>query len=211
MQDINKALYEYCEAHSSPPLAILNEIERATHLHTLSPRMLSGHIQGLFLSMISMMKAPRKILEIGTFTGYSAICLARGLAKDGILYTLEYDPENAAMAEALISKSEFADHIRLMAGDAKTIIPELEDGFDLVFIDADKEGYAKYFDLVVPKCNSGAFILADNVLWSGKVTEPDMDKKTAIIDGFNKKVHEDPRVETVVLPLRDGISLMRVL
>ncbi len=211
MQDLSKKIYEYCEAHSSGPLPVLEEIERATHLHTLSPRMLSGHLQGSFLSLISMMCSPVSILEIGTFTGYSAVCLARGLRPGGKLCTMEYDPEHAAMARRFIEKSGFGDRIQLMEGDARKLIPQVESTFDLVFIDADKESYGTYFDLVIDKCRSGSIIIADNVLWSGKVVDEPKDKKTEIIDRFNKKIHADARVETVILPVRDGLSLIRVL
>lgn len=210
MQDIIQKIYAYCEDHSSGPLPVLDDIERATHLHTLSPRMLSGHLQGLFLSMISMMCSPLRILEIGTFTGYSAICLARGLKPGGMLYTLEYDPENAELSRRFIAKSEYADRITLLEGEAAMLIPRIDAEWDLVFIDADKESYATYFDMVLSRCRPGAFILADNVLWSGKVIENTKDRKTEIIDLFNKKIHADPRVETVMLPIRDGISIMRV-
>jgi len=209
MQDLLSAINLYCEEHSTLPDPILPEIERATNLRTLSPRMLSGHIQGGFLSMISILKQPEFILEIGTFTGYSAICLAKGLSPNGKLITLEYDEENAQIASEFFSKSIWKDKIELLTGDAKKIIPTITILFDLVFIDADKEGYSEYFDLVIDKCKPGAVIIADNVLWSGKVLDKNMDTKTTLIDEFNKKITSDVRVENVILPIRDGINLIR--
>ncbi len=210
MQDKTTELHDYCEQHSFLPDKLLKDIERYTHLHTLAPRMLSGHLQGAFLTMITKMVEPKVILEIGTFTGYSGLCMAHGLANDGKLITIEYDKENAAIAQEFFDKSSLGDKIQLITGDAKTIIPTLDETLDLVFIDADKEGYSTYFDLVIEKCRTGAMIIADNVLWSGKVMDKDMDKKTAIIDAFNKKIASDDRVEVVMVPLRDGLYMMRV-
>lgn len=209
MQDILSDINEYCQNHSTNFDPLLLDIERATFLRTLAPRMLSGQLQGSLLSMISKIKQPKNILEIGTFTGYSAICLAHGLAPKGTLITIEYDAENALIASEFISSSVFADSIQLMVGDAKSIIPKLDIIFDLVFIDADKEAYSHYFDLVIDKCSPGALILADNVLWSGKILDETKDKKTSHIDEFNKKIHHDTRVENVILPVRDGINVIR--
>lgn len=209
MQDLNKAIHEYCEKYSFPADPLLEEIERATHLETLAPRMLSGQLQGAFLTLISKIMSPKTILEIGTFTGYSAICLANGLKPDGKLITIEYNPENALIAQRFFDQSPMKDSIIMHVGDAKIIIPTLENEFDLVFIDADKDGYAQYFDLVMNKCHSGSVILVDNVLWSGKVLDKNPDKKTAIIHEFNQKVADDPRVESIILPLRDGIQIIR--
>jgi predicted O-methyltransferase YrrM len=209
MQDILGLLYDYSTNHSRQPAQILDDIERATHLRTLAPRMLSGQLQGTFLSLISKIKAPQNILEIGTFTGYSAICLAEGLTPTGRLYTIEFDDENAEIASEFINHSQYAKKITLLTGDAKSIIPNLNIEFDLVFIDADKEAYIQYYDLIIDKCRSEALILADNVLWSGKVIDEQMDKKTKLIDAFNKKIKDDARVENVILPIRDGINLIR--
>jgi predicted O-methyltransferase YrrM len=199
MQDIISDINEYCQNHSTIFDPVLLDIERATFLRTLAPRMLSGQLQGSLLTMISKIKQPKNILEIGTFTGYSAICLAHGLDPKGTLITIECDAENALIASEFISLSGFADSIHLMVGDAKSIIPKLDIIFDLVFIDADKEAYSQYFDL----------ILADNVLWSGKILDEKKDKKTSLIDEFNKKIHHDTRVENVILPIRDGINVIR--
>jgi caffeoyl-CoA O-methyltransferase len=211
MQDIRQDLYDYCEKHSTQPASLLQEIERATHLQTLAPRMLSGHLQGSFLCMISQMVRPKQILEIGTFTGYSALSLAQGLDPEGQLTTIEYNPEHAAIAAHFIDQSIYKNQIKLLVGDAKELITTIDTIFDLVFIDADKEAYGVYFDLVIDKCRSGAFIIVDNVLWSGKVLDENKDKKTLIIDQFNKKIEADHRVENLILPVRDGITLIRKL
>jgi len=209
MQDIVSNINEYCQEHSTVFDELLAEIERATNLRTLAPRMLSGPLQGSLLTIISKIKQPNDILEIGTFTGYSAICLSQGLTPTGKLITIEYDPENAIIASEFIRKSGLNDSIQLIVGDAKNIIPELDQVFDLVFIDADKEAYSLYFDLVIDKCRPGALILADNVLWSGKILNENKDKKTELIDKFNKMILHDERVENVILPIRDGINLIR--
>lgn len=209
MQDILIELNHYCEQNSTSHDEILQKIERTTHLQTLSPRMLSGHLQGLILTMISKMISPRIVLEIGTFTGYSAICLAKGLQEGGKLITIEYDAESAHLAKTMIDDTIYKDQIDLKVGDAKVIIPTLDDVFDLVFIDADKDAYGLYYDLVIEKCRSGSIILADNVLWSGKVLNHNPDKKTASLIAFNKKIAQDHRVENVILPIRDGINLIR--
>jgi len=211
MQDILSDLNDYCEKHTTQPELILREIERATHLQTLAPRMLSGHLQGSFLSMISKMVRPKQILEIGTFTGYSAVALAQGLDPDGQLTTIEYNPEHAAIAAHFIDQSIYRNKIKLLVGDAKELISSIDTIFDLVFIDADKEAYGIYFDLVIDKCREGAFIIVDNVLWSGKVLDENKDKKTLTIDQFNKKIQADDRVENLILPIRDGITLIRKL
>ena len=208
MQDLIEGIYRYAEENSHPPDPLLLEIERITHLKTLSPRMLSGHLQGNFLTALSKLKRPRYILEIGTFTGYSALCLAKGLAPGGKLITIEYDAEHAEIAGTFVAASQYADSITILLGDAKKIIPDLDVIFDLVFIDADKEGYQQYYDLIIDKCSSGALIIADNVLWSGKVLDQDKDKKTQVIHDFNLKVKHDPRVENVILPFRDGINVI---
>jgi predicted O-methyltransferase YrrM len=211
MQDILSKINQYCEDHSTIHDPILDEIERTTHLKTLSPRMLSGKLQGSVLSMISKIKSPKYILEIGSFTGFSAICLAQGLQDDGKLITIEYDPENASIASNFFTINSTSKNIELLIGDAKELIPTIELHFDLVFIDADKDAYMTYYNLIIDKCNPGAIILADNVLWSGKVLDENMDNKTKCLDDFNKMVAADPRVENVILPIRDGINVIRKL
>ncbi len=172
--------------------------------------MLSGRLQGQLLSLLSKIIAPRTILEIGTFTGYSAICLAQGLRPNGQLHTIELDDELEGIIQKYLRQANLQQQVKVLFGDARTIIPTLPDTFDLVFIDADKAGYAEYYDLVINKIPSGGVILADNVLWKGKVVaDAPHDKKTAVIDAFNKKILADERVENILLPLRDGIMMIR--
>lgn len=210
MEFISEALSSYCESNSEAESELLKELNRETHLKVLSPRMLSGHLQGRFLSLISKLKQPKHILEIGTYTGYSALCLAEGLQNDGALFTIDPNEETNVVAKKYFDKSKFATNIQLMQGDAKSIIPDLNINFDLVFIDADKRNYPNYFDLVIDKVNKGGLIIADNVLWSGKVldSETEMDTDTKIIHEFNKKVNSDSRVTVLLLPIRDGLTLM---
>jgi caffeoyl-CoA O-methyltransferase len=211
MDFISRDIENYCQRFSKPEEPLLNSLNRETNLKVMNPRMLSGHIQGSFLSMISCMLKPARILEIGTYTGYSAICLAQGLAENGKLITLDCNMEIESMARRYFKESGFENKIDFRTGDATKIIPSLSETFDLVFIDADKENYAVYYDLVFDKVKKGGFILADNVLWSGKVLqkESEMDEDTRALHDFNKKVCADERVENLVLPLRDGIMMCR--
>ena len=204
---IDPKIEEYAEAHTSPENAVLRALVRETHLKTLAPRMLSGHLQGRFLSMIAKLMQPRRILEIGTFTGYSALCLTEGVAEGGILYALEGNDELKYIIEKYIEASGFQDKIKLLIGNALEIIPTLDEVFDIVFIDAGKRDYPTYWDLVIDKTRSGGLIIADNILWSGKVIEEKKNLDTQILDGFNKKVLADTRVECVLLPLRDGLMM----
>jgi len=211
MEFIDPKLNDYVEAHSSGESDLLKRIQRETNLEVLQPRMLSGHLQGRMLSAISQMIRPDYILEIGTFTGYSALCLAEGLADNGRLITLEKNEELEARILAYFEQSNKHEKLKLLIGDALQIIPGLEDGLDLVFIDADKGNYLNYYKMVIEKMNSNGFILADNVLWSGKVIEKaeieDIDTKA--LQSFNKFVQADERVENVLLPVRDGVMLIR--
>ena len=202
------ALLEYCEIHTSPQSDILYQLERETHLKTLAPQMMSGHLQGRFLAMLSKIKQPKAILEIGTFTGYSALCLSEGLPKDGILHTIEVNAELEYLIRKYIDKTEMADKIQLHIGDAAEVIPSLDLSFDMAFIDAGKMDYAHHYELVVEKMNPGGIMLADNVLWSGKVAQKKYDKDTAGIRAFNEQIHQDDRVDNVLLPVRDGIMMM---
>ena len=206
-------LEQYILDHTSPEDPVLAELNRETWVRTVHPQMLAGHLQGKILEMISRMIRPSRILEIGTFTGYSSICLAKGLAENGQLITIEKDDEITAFARKYIPRSGMADSITLLGGDAKEIIPTLNDSFDLVFLDAEKDEYLDYYELVFPKVTAGGFILADNVLWGGKVIrEPDnVDHFTSGILAFNEHIRKDKRVEQVILPVRDGIMLMRKL
>ena len=209
MNFLPKIINDYAEAHTSPDSDLLIALERETHLKTLAPRMLSGHLQGRFLSLISHLMQPKRVLEIGTFTGYSALCLAEGLADDGILYALEANDELEYLIKQSVEKSPSPDKIKLLIGNALEIIPDLNETFDLVFIDAGKRDYPIYYDLVIDKVRSGGLIIADNILWSGKVVEDKKDVDTQIIDTFNKKIHADERVENILLPLRDGLMMAR--
>lgn len=200
-------LYDYCASMLSPVDPLLLEIERTTHLKTLSPRMLSGAVQGSFLTLLSHLTKPKFVLEIGTFTGYAAICLAKGLAPGGKLITIEYDKIHAEIAQTFIDKSGL--DIELIVGDAKEIIPQLTHPFDLVFIDADKSSNALYYDMVIDQCNLGGLIMVDNVLWNGKVVDKVLDRKAQDIHDFNLKISTDPRVENVILPIRDGLHVIR--
>ncbi len=199
----------YAESLTTPESPLLQRINRDTHAEVRMPRMLSGHLQGRFLAMISSMIRPTTILEIGTYTGYSALCLAEGLATNGQLITIDNNDELEARVKGYFAESTWRNQIDFRIGDARAVIPTLAGPFDLVWIDADKENYALYFDLVIDKVRPGGFLLADNVLWSGKVLESNPDKDTRAIQAFSQKVHQDPRVQTMLLPLRDGILLMR--
>ena len=204
-------LEKYIVAHTGEEDAVLQELSRETHLRVLRPRMLSGHLQGQMLTMFSQMVSPKRILEIGTFTGYSAICLAKGLPEDGKLHTIEINDELEAIAQKYFVKAGLEDKIVQHIGDARTIIPKLDETFDLVFIDADKREYCSYFDLVFDKVKSGGIIIADNILWNGKVVEPvdPADEQTIGILKFNQKIKNDPRVNQLILPFRDGLMLIR--
>jgi caffeoyl-CoA O-methyltransferase len=209
MDFLPKKIADYAEAHTEPESDLLQSLVRETHLKTLAPRMLSGHLQGRFLSLITKLMQPKRILEIGTFTGYAALCMAEGLAEDGILTTIEANDEMAFLIEKYVEKSNFSGKINPIFGNALEIIPTLTEEFDLVFIDAGKRDYPAYYDLVLPKVKSGGLIIADNILWSGKVVVDKKDVDTTIIDGFNKMVLADERVECLLLPIRDGLIMAR--
>lgn len=210
-------LDEYISGHSSPENAVLEAITRDTYVHVLNPHMLSGHVQGRVLSMISHMIRPKRILELGTFTGYSALCLAEGLAEGGKLVTIEHNDELEETIRRNLSRSPLGEKIELVIGDAKEILSDLtfgahnKENFELVFIDADKREYCAYLDLVYPLVPVGGFILADNTLWDGHIIDPayDKDKQTLGLRAFNEKLKEDDRFEQVILPLRDGLTIIR--
>lgn len=211
MEFLDPKLDEYAVNRTSPESALLHELNRQTHLKVLQPRMLSGHLQGRALAMFSKMIQPKNILEVGTYTGYSALCLAEGLVDGGELHTIDVNSELKSMIEEYVSKSEFQGQIHLHIGEAMEIIPSIQRQWDLVFIDADKENYSNYFDAVIDSIPSGGYIIADNVLWSGKVIEdvdPGDEETQAIID-YSAKVHADDRVENVLLPVRDGLMICR--
>jgi caffeoyl-CoA O-methyltransferase len=209
MDILNPALQAYAEQHTTPENRVLHHVNRDTQAKVLMPRMLSGHLQGRVLSMISYMIRPSLILEIGTYTGYSAICLAEGMERGGKVITLDINEELESMVRQNFQDAGMEDRVDYRVGNAMEIIPGLTEVFDLVFIDADKENYSHYFDLVFDKIRPGGFILADNVLWSGKVLDEKPDKDTRAIKAFNKKIQDDSRVENVLLPIRDGIMLIR--
>ena len=204
-------LEEYISVHSTPENEVLESIVRDTHIHILNPHMLSGHVQGRVLSMISHMIRPNRILELGTFTGYSALCLAEGLSEDGELVTIEHNDELEDTIRRNLAKSPLSSKIRLIIGDAKEYLSGEAGLFDLVFIDADKREYCAYLDLVYPLIPVGGFILADNTLWDGHIIDPayDKDKQTLGLRAFNDRLAADERFEKVILPLRDGLTLIR--
>jgi predicted O-methyltransferase YrrM len=211
MEFIDQKLDDYVCAHTENEPEVLNELNRKTHLTVLRSRMLSGHFQGRLLSMISHMVQPQRILEIGTYTGYSSICLAEGLTENGKLTTVDINEELEDITREYIQKANLENKIEYIIGDAMQIVPQLDEQFDLVFIDADKKNYCNYYHLVFDKVKPGGYILADNVLWSGKVVEDyeALDSETKIIMDYNKMVHEDPRVQEILLPIRDGLMLAR--
>ncbi|MCD4731017.1 MAG: class I SAM-dependent methyltransferase [Bacteroidales bacterium] len=209
----SKKMEKYILDHTKEEDSLLAELNRETYLKVIQPRMLSGHLQGKFLEMISCMINPKTILEIGTYTGYSAICLAKGLSVDGILHTIEINPEFNVFSEKYFERSGLKYKIQQHTGSALEIIPQMNEMFDLVFIDADKENYLNYYKMVFDKVKTGGFILADNALWDGKVLKNpnQQDKETKGIDQFNKYIQQDKRVENMLLPLRDGIMMIRKL
>lgn len=214
MEFIAPELLAYCENHTSQEDELLKHITRETHAKVMMPRMLSGHLQGKVLELLVKMHNPKVILEIGTYTGYSGICMARGLSKEGRLITLDINDEIAPMVKRFFEKSGLAAQIDYRLGNALDIIPTLSGNFDMVFIDADKANYINYYNLVIDRMNKGGIIMADNVLWSGKVLVEEgkkIDKDTKVLLEYNQMVQEDPRVENVLLPIRDGIMLARKL
>lgn len=207
---IDKQIEDYIAAHCSPEDAVLHELFRKTQLEMIYPRMISGHVQGKFLQMISQMMQPRRILEIGTFTGYGAISLARGLSADGKLITIEKNEELEDTILHFVEKSGYKDKIQVMFGDALNIIGKLDECFDIIYIDADKLHYTTYYQLVIDKLRPGGVILADNVLWGGKVLNPSSnDPDTQAIEAFNLMIKEDSRVEQLILSIRDGLMVIR--
>lgn len=201
----------YAETFTREEGEVLAALNRETWAKVLTPRMLSGHLQGQTLRMFSLMMRPKRILEVGTYTGYSAICLAEGLREGGKLFTIDINEELHEMVQRYVEQAGMSDRVEAIIGNAREIIPTLEGPFDLVFIDADKENYSTYFDLVIDRMTAGGFIIADNVLWSGKVLQPDseLDRETIALKDFARKLKDDPRVETVLLPIRDGLLVAR--
>lgn len=211
MEFIDQALDDYCCAHTTAESALLAKLNRDTHVNILQPRMLSGHFQGRLLSMLSKMIRPERILEIGTYTGYSALCMAEGLTETGKIITLDINAQLEDFVRGYISESNYAAQIDYRICNAMEEIPNMDEQFDLVFIDADKMNYIHYYNLVFDKVKPGGYIFSDNVLWSGKVvqTEGKIDKDTQLLKDFNELIHNDPRVENMLLPIRDGIMIAR--
>lgn len=213
MSFIKKDIQDYSANHTTEASSLLEKIDRETNLNVLRPRMLSGHVQGRILSMFSHMIRPKCILEIGTYTGYSALCMAEGLSKDGKLYTIDINEELEPIVQQYFEESDYTGRLEYLIGDAMQIIPTLDEAFDMVFIDADKVNYLNYYELVIDKMSAGGFIIADNILWSGKVvsTPKANDKDTKALIEFNQKIHEDSRVENVLMPVRDGLMILRAI
>ena len=209
MEFIADEIDSYSLNHTEAEAELLAELNRETWANVMTPRMLSGHLQGRVLSMFSKMINPKNIIEVGTYTGYSALCMAEGLKNEGILHTLDINEEYTSIAKRYFNRSKYSKNIKQHLGNALDIIPKLECNFQLAFIDADKENYSAYFDLIIDKMDLYGYIIADNVLWSGKVTKEKKDKETTALDLYNKKVLADTRVETVLLPIRDGLMLSR--
>lgn len=211
MQRIDNAIFQYCEDYSNAPDPVLYELERETHLKTLAPQMMSGALQGKLLQLLSQLKQPRLALEVGTFTGYAAICLARGLARGGMLHTLEVNPELEYLIRKYLKKAGLEGRVQLHIGDAMHLIPNLPAPFDLVFIDAGKQHYRDYYELIIDRVAPGGLILADNVLWSGKVAtvQREADPDTRKLHEFNTLLKTDERVDSLLLPIRDGLLLAR--
>jgi predicted O-methyltransferase YrrM len=209
---ISEEIEQYCTFHTQKEEELLSELEKGAREELKYPQMLSGHLQGLFLKQISWMMRPKKILEIGTFAGYSTLCLADGLAEEGVIITIDRNPEAAKLAKAFFSKSEKAAQIECIQADAHQWLKENpQKEVDLVFLDADKAGTLSYYEQLVPMIRKGGFLLVDNVLWNAKVTDPikESDKETITLDAFNKVITEDERMENLLLPFRDGIMIAR--
>jgi predicted O-methyltransferase YrrM len=209
MNLVSPEIEKYIDVHTSDESDVLQQLNRKTHTDILMPQMLSGKVQGQFLQFISQMLQPSRVLEIGTFTGYAAICLAKGLTENGKLITIDVNEELENIVQTHVEKAGLQNKIIQIIGDATQEINKLNETFDLVFIDADKQNYSLYFDLVIDKVRSGGFILADNVLWSGKIVDEKKDKDTQKLAEFNAKVQQDNRVENVIVSIRDGIMMMR--
>lgn len=213
MDFLPEKINEYVEKHSQPEPELLRKLNRETWQKQMQPRMLSGHLQGRVLSMFSKLIRPKNILEIGTYTGYSALCLAEGMQENGELHTIDINEELYDFQRKYFDESPFGKQIFQHLGNALEIIPKLEKTFDLVFIDADKNNYPNYLELIIPKLKKGSVILSDNVLWSGKIVEDVMedDQDTKALLHYNKMLNEHPKLETVILPIRDGLTISRVI
>tara|TARA_B100000508_G_C11449700_1_gene273328 strand:- start:310 stop:951 length:642 start_codon:yes stop_codon:yes gene_type:complete len=213
MEFLDEKLEAYVEKYTSPESKLLQDLNRETWAKVLIPRMLSGHLQGRVLSMLSHMIRPKRVLEIGTYTGYSALCFAEGLVEGGLIHTIDINEELEPMIQKFIGSSPYANNIQLHIGNALDIIPSLKEDWDIVFIDADKENYSNYYHLLIDQLKPNSYVIADNVLWSGKVIDPTdkQDEETTALVAYSKMVSEDARVENVLFPIRDGLQIARVL
>tara|TARA_B100001287_G_C22684736_1_gene532620 strand:+ start:134 stop:769 length:636 start_codon:yes stop_codon:yes gene_type:complete len=209
MDFLDKKIEAYSALHTSSESNLLNDLNRETYANVMNPRMLSGHLQGRILALISKMIRPKKIIEIGTYTGYSALCLAEGLEKNGEIHTIDINEEYTSIANKYFNKSKYKHNIKSFVGNGIDVIKDLNYNYQLAFIDADKSNYSNYYDALIDKIDKGGIIIADNVLWSGKIIKKSMDHDTLAIDNYNKKIINDPRVETLLLPIRDGIMVSR--
>ncbi len=209
MQFIEPALEKYAETFTDPEPEYLKELAEETRANVELPQMLSGHLQGRFLSMISKLLRPKLVIDIGTFTGYSAMCMAEGLADGGVVHTIDINERLAPMVDRFLRKAKLNDRVHQHLAPAAEVIPSIQGEVDLVFIDADKGNYSNYFDLVIDRVRSGGIIIADNVLWSGRVLEKEQDDETRALAAYTQKVNSDPRVENLLLPLRDGLLISR--
>ena len=209
MDFLPKEIADYALSYTQSESDLLTKLNRETWAKVMTPRMLSGHLQGRVLSMFSKMIAPENILEIGTYTGYSALCMAEGITKNGKLHTIDSNEEVCKFARRYFEQSKYNDNIIQHTGNALEIIPKLDTEFQLVFIDADKENYSNYFNLVFEKLSVGGYIIADNVLWSGKVLQENTDEETMALVSYNKNIHQDKRVENILMPIRDGLMICR--
>lgn len=210
---VHEDWFTYATEHSENIPEILIELEKETHQKVLQPRMMSGRLQGRFLSLLANLIQAHTIIEIGTYTGYATLCLAEGLTTNGEIHTIDCNEELVSIQERFFKKSKFSKNIKRHLGEALEVLPLIEGPYDLVFIDADKENYPAYFEAVLPKMRKGGLIISDNVMWSGKVlhnTNP-KDETTAVLKDYNKKIKENPRIQTILLPFRDGLTLSRVL
>lgn len=209
---ISADIQQYCDDHTQPESDVLKKLTRHTFANVLQPRMLSGHFQGRLLSMFSHMIKPKYVLEIGTYTGYSALCLAEGVQEGGRVITIDINPEHEDSIHQFIEEAGLKNKVQFIVGDAYNIIKTLPMKFDLIFIDADKPSYPKYYEQALEVLNDGGYIIADNVLWNGKVVDEKAlakDRDTQLLDKFNKQIHNDPRVEHILLPIRDGLMVVR--
>jgi predicted O-methyltransferase YrrM len=211
MNFLSEDIEQYVEEHTSQENSLLRKINRETHARVLMPRMLSGHLQGRILAMFSHMLRPSSILEIGTYTGYSAVCLCEGLAEGGTLTTIDINEELEDQVREYFEEAGLTSSINYLIGDARSLLETIEIEPELVFIDADKQSYSLYYDMIIDRVPTGGYVIADNVLWSGKVASDAQDKDTENMREFNDKIHADPRVENILIPVRDGLLVMRKL